>query len=157
MVVVAIIGILASVAYPTLQRSTLRARRAERDTVMTAIASAVQDIVQGDGSKQGVPGGTFLGDWNPATLPTTGKLPMDWKQAGWKQLPMIVQGESYYQYKFIAVDPNASGDTGPLTLDVFSVGDLDSDGVLSHKSQSYIGLGFSFRWDSGFEDPDAIF
>jgi prepilin-type N-terminal cleavage/methylation domain-containing protein len=152
MVVVCIIGILASVALPAFHKSTLRARRAERDTILTALHRAVEDLIQG---QQRVPGGTFEGDWNPATTPGTGKLNPDWTMDGWKELPVIIQGASYYQYRFIAVDPAATGDSGPATLDVFAYGDLDGDGVGNSKSQHFIGRGFSFQWDHD-EPADGI-
>jgi prepilin-type N-terminal cleavage/methylation domain-containing protein len=138
MVVVAIVGLLSSIAIPSYTRLTLRARAAERRTVMASIARAVQTVVQ---IQQQVPGGNWTGIWNPAGAPGPTKRPFDWTLAGWTQLPMVVEGNTYYTYQFVAVDGGVGGVT---TLDVFGVGDLDVDGVQSSKQFHFTALGYSF-------------
>ena len=154
MIVVAIIGLLASVAMPQFQRYTYRARRAERAAIMDALYLAIQDITQ---TQQRVPDGTFVGDWNPAGAPGTAKRRFVWTLPGWSKLPVIVQGDTYYSYHFIAVDPSATGDSGPVTLDIACVGDLDGDGNQDVRTQSYVGHGFSFSLVSETATPDGVF
>jgi prepilin-type N-terminal cleavage/methylation domain-containing protein len=138
MVVVAIVGMLSSIAIPSYTRVNLRARAAERATVMAAISRAVQTVVQ---TQQQVPGGLWTGIWNPPGAPGSAKRPFDWTLAGWTQLPMVVEGNAYYTYQFVAVDGGAAGVT---TLDVFGVGDLDEDGVQSSKQLHFAALGYFF-------------
>jgi type IV pilus assembly protein PilA len=148
MVVVAIIGLLSSIAVPGYQRMTMRAKAAERRAVMTAIARAVEDIAQ---NQQHLPGfdpanpmapTAFAGPANPPVLPRTARAPFNWALAGWNQLPMLVEGGSYYQYAFVAVDVPAARTT---TLMILGTGDLDGDGILSIWSQTYQGIGYSFQ------------
>ncbi|MGC3997871.1 MAG: prepilin-type N-terminal cleavage/methylation domain-containing protein [Anaeromyxobacter sp.] len=139
MVVVAIIGLLASVAMPQFQRAALRARAAERLTVMQAIAGGVNDVIM---QNQGVPGGMLVGAANPPAPVGTTMRAFNWTLAGWNRLPMVVMGGSYYSYNFIAQDPGGNG--ANLTLDVFSVGDLDGDNVTSGKHMAYAGVGYTF-------------
>jgi len=154
MVVVAIIGLLSSVAMPVFQRAVLRARAAERESVMDALFRATQDVTQ---ARQCVPDTTqnpsvcptagaassMAGGANPAGTPGPTKRGMDWTLAGWRDLPMIVQGQTFYSYSFAAVDP---GNGGSLTMWVSSVGDLDGDGTQSIRTWNYVGAGYSFRF-----------
>ncbi len=144
MAVVAIIGVLSTVALPELGRASLRARAAERRAIMTSIAQSVSDLTLNLGK---VPDGGMLGNWNPAGLPTTAKRHFDITAAGWNQLALMVDGDTYYSYYFL-VDP--TGGTDPVTgaqvpsLDVKALGDLDGDGITSQKQISYVGLGQSY-------------
>lgn len=145
MVVVAIIGLLASIALPQYVHATLRARAAERLTIMDAIGRAANDVIV---QQQRVPGCagvacTWTGGLNPAVVPGTTKAKFDWTMAGWRDLPMVVAGDTYYSYSFVARDPTGDGKT--VTLDLTSVGDLDGDGVPSTKILSYVGVGYSMQ------------
>jgi hypothetical protein len=55
--------------------------------------------------------------------------------AGWDSLPVIIQGAVYYTYNFSVSDPNGNGSAAAMTVQAF--GDLDGDGVLSHKFVLY--------------------
>lgn len=146
MMVVGIIGMLASVAMPQFQRYSLRAKSAERQTVCMAIGDGVTDIVN---LRQAVPNaGNFTGTWNPVGAPIPAKRAFTWTLNGWKELPMIVQGNAYYSYQFTALDP-ADGTAPSLT--VMAIGDLDGDGVNSSKTYTYVASGYHFRLIS--EDP----
>jgi prepilin-type N-terminal cleavage/methylation domain-containing protein len=148
MIVVAIIGLLASIALPNYSRATLRARTAERATVMTAISHAVGTVVQ---TQQAVPGNAWAGAWNPPGAPGATNRPFNWSLAGWTTLPMVVEGNCYYSYSFVALDPGGNGVA--TTLDVWSQGDLDADGVLSTKQYHQIAKGYFF--DAPVETPPA--
>jgi prepilin-type N-terminal cleavage/methylation domain-containing protein len=132
MVVVAIIGILASVAIPEFTRLVLRAKSAERHEVMLRIKKAVADVYVQRG---GMPGGKVVGTWQPAGLPGAAKRVPNWQAAGWSDIfrsSEEVEGSTYYNYQFTADDT-----VNPPTLLIESLGDLDGDGVTSYKFIKY--------------------
>jgi prepilin-type N-terminal cleavage/methylation domain-containing protein len=136
MIVVAIVGVLSSVAIPELNRAHLRARAAERRSIMTSIAQTTSDVML---NQARLSGGTLLGDWNPNVVVSPAKHAFNSGQSGWNQLPLAIEGATYYQYKFLVDDTVA-----PTTLDIWAVGDLDGDGVPSTKQISYVGYGNAF-------------
>jgi prepilin-type N-terminal cleavage/methylation domain-containing protein len=151
MVVVAIIGLLSSIAVPSYQRMTLRAKGAERLAVMKSISRAIEDIAQ---NQQHLPGfdpnnpmapTVFAGPANPPTLPNTTRLSFNWALPGWNQLPLLVEGGTFYQYAFVAVDVPAARTT---TMVIIGSGDLDGDGIPSTRTQTYTGIGYSFQLTS---------
>ena len=142
MVVVGIVGMLSSIAIPNYQRMLLRAKAAERIAIMNAIANGMSDILQ---TQQGVPGGTLAGAWNPPGPLSTARRPFDRALPGWLQLPVIVEGGTFYSYQFTAVD---GGPNGTTTLDVFGNGDLDGDGVTDAKLMHYDAIGYSLQLTS---------
>jgi prepilin-type N-terminal cleavage/methylation domain-containing protein len=154
MIVVAIIGILSSVAIPELGKASLRSKAAERRTIMTAIAHSTSDLMV---TMTTPPVGGITGDWNPAGAPTTSKRHFDPTAAGWTFLSssMQIDGNTYYSYRFF-LDPNGvnpnTGNT-QLMLTVQATGDLDGDGAQSPKTIRYEGLGNAFA--EVLEDPDA--
>ncbi len=86
MIVVAIIGILATIAFPEFQTFVLRARTAERRTIMGGITRGISDVALTRGQ---IP--ALTGAWNPAT-PTTSKQRFDMSAPGWRELPIEVEG-----------------------------------------------------------------
>lgn len=159
MVVVTIVGLLASIALPQYSRTILRTRAAERLTIMDALARAVSDVVN---QQQRVPSAsppgvrsTWTGVGNPAGPAGISKRTFDWTAAGWTELPMVVQGNAYYTYSFIADDRNGDGQV--LTLTVTGFGDLDGDGNPSIRTISFTGVGYSFRQDpEPYLDPNVF-
>jgi len=128
MIVVAIIGILASIGAPMFMHAQLRARATERPIVARAIATAVGDVFRQTGSAG------FVGDFNPPVPAVTVKRPINWRSSGWPQLHdrLTVEGDVYYSYYFAAVE------AGPASsLTVIAVGDLDGDGQPSTKTWTY--------------------
>jgi prepilin-type N-terminal cleavage/methylation domain-containing protein len=128
MIVVAIIGILSSVAMPELARLTMRARAAERHELMLRIKKAIGDVYVQNGS---MPGVTLVGDFQPPLPATTTKRVPNWKAAGWATVFKTndeIEGSTYYSYRFVADDS-----VDPATLEIWAVGDLDGDGVPSQK------------------------
>jgi prepilin-type N-terminal cleavage/methylation domain-containing protein len=141
MMAVAIVGLLSSVAVPQYQRAVLRARAAERDTVMESLARAVNDTVS---QQQLVPnGGTWSAGDNPPGTPSSTKRRFDWTMEGWTQLPMVVAGDAYYSYSFRALDPSNDGKN--VSLSVTAVGDLDGDGDQVTRTVTYAGVGYTFK------------
>lgn len=148
MVVVGIIGALASVAMPQYTRATLRTRAAERKTVLNALGRAITDTIS---VQQRLPVNPWVGLPNPPGAEGPNKRVLDWKLAGWNEVPMIIQGDCYYTYQFTADDPD--GDGKDVTLTVTATGDLDGDGVTSAKSVIWRASGYAFELDD--EIPDA--
>ncbi len=146
MMVVAIIGILASIAIPEFRMMSLRARIAEREAIMRAIAKSVEDVSLNSGGL-----GAFVGAYNPDASPGTTKRPWVQSGPGWNVLPLIVDGGTYCSYKF---------ELAPGTPDLLAVtGDCDIDGDGNHntKVDVYEGLGHAFvlRPDLSFETTAA--
>ena len=141
MIAVGIVGLLASVAVPLLTRATLRSRAAERLTIMRAIADAVNDTVS---IQQRVPDALWTGEPNPASAPGTSKRKFDWTRPGWLPLSMVVIGDTYYQYSFVATEDVPAR---LVELTVMAVGDLDGDAVPSRKVMNFRGVGYSLQPD----------
>jgi len=132
MVVVVIIGILASVAIPTLDKLLLRTKAAERTIIMRTIVRNIQDLYVQHGS---IPGGFVLGNYNPAWPPTSERRVFDRNQPGWKVVFRPgdqVEGSVYYSYYFWALDV-----PGLSQVFVRAVGDLDGDGAPAFKDMLF--------------------
>jgi prepilin-type N-terminal cleavage/methylation domain-containing protein len=147
MIVVAIIGVLASIAAPAYQNFTLRARIAERDAIMRSIAKGVGDFAL---NAERLPP-LFAGAYNPAApSPDTTKHPWNQAQPAWNQLPLIVEGATYCSYQF-SLD-------GPTSLLVVT-GDCNIDGDTVHntKVQTYQGYGNAFVMIANSEPDSNVF
>jgi prepilin-type N-terminal cleavage/methylation domain-containing protein len=135
MIVVAIIGILASIAIPEFANMTLRTRISEREPIMRSIAKGVEDYAL---NANAVPVG-FHGLFNPVAVPGTTKNGWVQNQAGWRDLPLIVDGATYCTYQF-ALDETVT----PIQLVVTGDCDIDGDGNHNTKTQTYNGFGNAF-------------
>ena len=144
MVVVAIIGILASVALPNYNKAQLRSRTAERATIIDAVARAANDTIA---NLQMLPDPADRTIWaglpNPTGSPTTYKRNFVNGVNGWKFMPVIVNGECYYSYSFLVED--TVGAASKATMTVQAEGDLDGDGVTTLKTMTYQAEGYVFQ------------
>jgi type IV pilus assembly protein PilA len=139
MIVVAIVGVLSSIAIPEFQNMTLRARIAEREPIMRAIAKGVEDYSLNSSS---VNLDSFAGAANPdpaGKSPTTKKSWRPRSEPGWKDLPLIVEGATYCLYSF-GVVTTSRGDL----LTIIGDCDIDGDGFPNTKVQTYQGYGNAF-------------
>jgi prepilin-type N-terminal cleavage/methylation domain-containing protein len=135
MIVVAIVGILASIALPAFQNMAFRARIAEREPVMRSIAKGVENfLLNASGSKAG-----FAGAFNPVATPDTSKHPWVRGQPGWDKIMFDVDGATYCTFQFVYDDL-----TAPVQLLVQGDCDVDGDGVPNSKLQTYHGFGDAF-------------
>jgi len=129
MVVVAIIGLLASVALPAFSKLLLQAKAAERQLVMLRIKSAVADVVMRKGA---IPGGALVGAAQPPLPLGTARRVPNWRTPGWIDIFSgdEIEGATYYSYLFEAREAVS---TTPAYLLVTAIGDLDGDGTPSTK------------------------
>ena len=131
MIVVAIIGILASVAIPELGRMMTRAKTAERAIIVGRIKQGVADLYLRTGS---VPDG-LSGPFTPTLPPMSLKRMPNWNQAGWDQILAgmgEVEGSLYYSYFFQIFET-----TSPPLLLIWARGDVDGDGTFADKTIWY--------------------
>ncbi len=145
MIVVAIIGILASIAMPQLSRAQLRAKTAERGTIMDAIGRGVNDTLTATQRLPTSPALTWVGSDNPAGVPGTSKRLVAYGAAapGWEYMPVVIQGSAYYTYSFLVTDIGG----GDLRMTVTALGDLDGDTFQSSKMVNWKSKGYAFYKD----------
>lgn len=129
MVSTAIIGILSATAVPAFQSVRLRARKAERETVMDGVKRSLQAVLIKDGKWPN----PFSGDWNPAGPPGLQKHYFNRVATGWNQLDLEMLGDTYYSYSFSAV----SVGNDPRSLTIVSWGDLDGDGAFTFRTWEF--------------------
>jgi len=130
MMVVAIIGVLASVAIPVFGQVTLRTKAAERPLVMRRLKQAIVDYqVRVDARPN-----WMMGNFNPPLPPTSLKRPLIWGQPDWNLIlnPGELEGSLYYSYQWWVWEF-----AGQSTMFIWARGDLDGDGIPSDKQVWY--------------------
>jgi prepilin-type N-terminal cleavage/methylation domain-containing protein len=134
MIVVAIIGILASVAIPEFAAYQLRSRSTERTVLMKQIQSGVSDLWIRDGKFPTDGGGVTLlaCPTIPAVAPSSAKRYFDSTAGDWRHLSMVIEGHVYYSYNVTGVSFS-----GGRNHTIFAEGDLDDDGVRSQLARVY--------------------
>jgi prepilin-type N-terminal cleavage/methylation domain-containing protein len=127
MLVVAIIGLLSSMAIPSFRIYQLRAKQAERDVITRGIKTAIDEyLTRHDTFPRSGGFGTFLFGNDAPVLPAVNyKRPF--KSVGsddWQQLNLQIVGNVYYSYYMYATTGTASRFSY-----VTRRGDLDGDQV----------------------------
>ena len=147
MIVVAIIGILASVAIPEFMNMSLRAKKAERNPLMTSIARTLTDYSIANNGK--LPnGGTPNLDWNPPHEADGSRRPFVLNQGNWADLGFAPEGHVYYRYQVVS--------DGTDTLIISAKADLDHNGLFNIRSVTYKLREGTWQWDSETETPDPF-
>lgn len=128
MIVVAILGILASVALPEFQVLLYRTRRAERPLMQSAILDALQDFAAeaSNVTSLNLPS-------NPPVPLASGAAAFDRTTGDWGRINFAPEGQMRYRY---AVAYTRVG--GVTTALVTIQGDVDGDGDASQLDAEYV-------------------
>jgi prepilin-type N-terminal cleavage/methylation domain-containing protein len=145
MVVVAIIGILASVAIPNLRLMVLRAQTAERTMMLSSIEKALKDYITQTGHLPGYPSGFLWSEWNPDyETPSAKKKAWNPNLTVWKQLAFSPQGGNlrYHYYWYTQTWDNYE------MYFIYTVSNLDNDQFQCEKYRySYFTNGREERYE----------
>jgi prepilin-type N-terminal cleavage/methylation domain-containing protein len=144
MIVVAIIGILASVALPEFAKARLRSETAERATMMEAVGRGAAEVVA---SRQTIPGPVGATVWtgvpNPPGLPGPNKRLFQQGLGAWIDVPIQVHGGCFYSYSFLVSSVGTIAASADMS--VTAEGDLDGDGARSTKTINHRAVAYVFR------------
>jgi prepilin-type N-terminal cleavage/methylation domain-containing protein len=161
MISVAIVGILASVALPSLSTLQFRSKSAERKFMMQSIYRAIDDVWVRDSRFPADSGGGVttlnLPDQPNASPGTTKRV---WRLASsdptdhWGKLGLTVEGAVYYSYSAVAT---ASGNRRDITI--IAYGDLDGDGIQNvwTKQWNFVNGIKQLRAGSTLDCPDCSY
>lgn len=137
MVVVTIIGVLASVAIPSYREFQLRSRQAERAVVMESVRAAIEDFYLKEGRFPQDWGGGMSGIWlsaNPSWTLSTQRRPFRTVSLGddWNRLSITIDGGLFYNYW-----ANGQVFGGTRQYWIIADGDLDGDGAANTMQRLY--------------------
>lgn len=161
MLVVTIIGILASIAVPSFVHLQFRSKQAERVVIRKAIQAALDDYwLRLDRYPHGGPGFNYLqGRFNPAFPPGSQKRVWNTGPAygDWGVLSLEIEGSLYFSYYVFAYSTGAQRGRW-----VYTYGDLDADGrysYLLHQEQDIVvnGAVSTITWDYDSAEFDTTF
>jgi prepilin-type N-terminal cleavage/methylation domain-containing protein len=145
MIVVAIIGILASVAIPEFLNMSMRAKAAERDPMMTSIIRTMTEYAI---SHSTLPGGATVDlPQNPPDAPDGTRKFFSKTLGKWADLGFTPDGPVYYRYEIL------QGATQEELI-FTAKSDLDHDGEISIKTITYKLQGGTWQWQSEDVTPE---
>ena len=155
MVTVAIIGIIASMAFPLAQSAIFRTRSAERFLALKTIKRGIDDFFLQNDALPAAYGGMMEGAATPPLPPVTYRRPPNWRQPGWQDIFAAaggvgpdLEGELYYSYYFLVVETPA----GPVAV-IQALGDVDGDGIVAVRSATYQRTGGVFQTRPEWQVP----
>lgn len=163
MLVVGIIGVLASIAVPQLQKAALRAKQTERVIMTDAIKLQLVTYVSGNSRWPGasnVGGYDFYSNLNPP-IPNwyydipAGKRRWNERDATWSWFTGVPTGALYHTYRAVGVGVPGRG---PITMQILAAGDLDNDGRPSFFNRVVMmpNLGTVEEPETGFVTRETI-
>jgi type IV pilus assembly protein PilA len=142
MIVVAIIGILASVAIPAFMKNARKAKSAEATSSIKRIYDASRSYIMELRVGRGMAGATQIEPQFPESEPITPaasccanagyKCPpsiAQWTSFGWAALRFSMDDPHYYRYEYVSTGVASAG--AGSTFTARALGDLDCDGVMS--------------------------
>ncbi len=140
MIVVAIVGILASIAVPGYQNYTMRAKAVEAVNTLAAINAAQHAYIENSETETYCNASGTAASWNPNATPGGQPQPWDDTDAAWKQLGFRAPPVVLFSYQTVAGSsvqlPTALGfttDRGyPSGIPWFissAIADMDGDGI----------------------------
>jgi len=129
MIVVAIIGILASVSIPVFTKYIKKSKTAESSLNLRKIYDGEVAYIQEEHTDSS--GGVILKQFvsappTPGTIPGINKTVGDWSPQAWSDLKFSPDGPVQYQY-----EATAEGTENASAFTAYAVGDLDGDGSTS--------------------------
>lgn len=135
MVVVAIVGILSSIAVPAFGKLQLRSRQAERAVITSAIERASDEYFSRDGHYPTANAGTIHSylslPYNPGYPARPYKRPINVNLGDWNKLNLQIVGNVYYTYYAYGYEYDPGYFLGTNDTRYFytlAYGDLDGDG-----------------------------
>ena len=154
MLIVAIIGVMASIAIPSFKGALVRAKRAERNLMFDAIYRSIEEYYNSNNYVFPTLSGTtttLSGAYNPTyTAPFTSALKTFKSSAvGWSYLAFNPTGQMRYSYQFTANTDAASVSNNYFTIQ--SIGDADNNGIPALHTQTWT-LTSTGNWTITFAD-----
>jgi prepilin-type N-terminal cleavage/methylation domain-containing protein len=151
MIVVSIIGFLASVAVPTYLYLKNKSKFTERDNMVRAIELAMIAHTAARDQYPNLmgPSSFLFGGWNPAWPPEQTKRNFDTTLDNWGDLDFKPLGSVYFSYQVFGFQSPASS-----YFDVFAASDLDGDGQVGwrHRRWAQVTSGWDVTIDSTWGD-----
>jgi prepilin-type N-terminal cleavage/methylation domain-containing protein len=160
MVVVATIGILATVAIPSYSRIMLRVREAERTLHFADFKKQIVAHWRTTGKvPECFPSGWNPAPYNPAPKPQAFKKNMD---SCWKQIPWSMDGKTMFTWYYGSWWATAPNGRPRQQFYIYSLGDLDRDGISSYiylicmpdEMQDCLGNWYSYEGRCTYPSPD---
>jgi prepilin-type N-terminal cleavage/methylation domain-containing protein len=154
MIVVAILGLLASIAISMFRTQVLKAKRRERDVMMSALELQMKDYLTV--REQQLPnsfGGGFAylwAPWNPSYPPTAEKRAFDPTLGDWKSLS-FADGNVRYSYQVFAEQFPGWG-----YFYIYAAGDADGNGLQSFRLIEWETLNGTWTRTADSEWGDAF-
>ena len=128
MIVVCIVGLLATVALPEFTNILVRSKQAERDMMMNSIMRVLNEYVAAHGGQ--FPGGAAPNlPFNPTVPPNGSKQRFETNVGNWDDLGWVPDGVLYYRYEVRM----AAADELIMT----AAGDLNGNNIVSYKEIKY--------------------
>ncbi|PTL76965.1 hypothetical protein DAT35_47380 [Vitiosangium sp. GDMCC 1.1324] len=125
MIVVCIIGLLATVALPEFQNVMLRTKQAEREAMVNSLIRMLNDYASTHAGQ--LPGGAVVDlPQNPNSPADGTKKPFDMSLGHWSDLGWAPDGHVYFRYDVTS--------TSPDTVIVTAQADLDRNSLVSYKA-----------------------